>query len=85
MSTEKAEANREKAAQKLREVEPYDPFKRAVDRCQRVADTYDHDAYQSAAGDLCSLLPNYKSHTIDSDASGYYVNVRLYFPNKKHR
>lgn len=75
----------EKAAAQLQKVAPVDPLQRAVDRCRKVADTYNHDAYNHAADDLCSLLPNYKSHTIDSDASGYYINVRMYFPNKKHR
>lgn len=62
-----------------------DPLARAFVRANKVAEGKDRDAYQYVAQELASLIPNYLSHTVETSESGYYIDVRLYFPDKKHR
>lgn len=61
------------------------PLLRAFDRARRASDATDRDGYHSASEEIVANLPNVISHTVETDDSGFYLNVRFHFKNKRHR
>lgn len=69
---------------KITNVQP-NPLLRAFDHARRAADATDRDGYHRAAEEIVLNLPNVISHTVETDDSGFYLNVRFHFKNKRHR
>ena len=70
---------------KAQQMKAQNPLLQAFDKARRASDATDRDGYQRASEDIVANLPNVISHTIATDDSGFYLDVRFHFKNKRHR